>query len=74
MLLVATSGIKHKQSSTYFLHIFDIKADNWYYIERGMIAICRPDATIAARNLHGIESFTGRPLRFGYRQNCVVGG
>jgi hypothetical protein len=74
MLLVATSSITHEQSSTYFLHIFDIKADSWYYIERDVIAICRPDATIADRNLHGIESFAGRPLRFGYGQNCIVGG
>jgi hypothetical protein len=70
----ATSGITHYQSSTYFMHIFDIKADSWYYIERDMIAICPPDATIAARKLLSIESFMGRPLRFGYRHNCVVGG
>jgi hypothetical protein len=55
-------------------HIFDYIADNWYFIERYTIAICPPDAIIAARNLHGIENFTGSPLRIRYRHNCVVGG
>jgi hypothetical protein len=56
------------------LYIFDINADSWNYDERDMIAICPPEATIAARFLHKIESFTERPLRFGYRHHRVDRG
>jgi hypothetical protein len=56
------------------LYIFDINADSWNYDERDMIAICLPAATIAAHLLHSIESFTERPLHFGYRHNCVDRG
>jgi hypothetical protein len=40
-----------KQSSTYFLHIFDINADSWYNIERDMIAnlSCSPQGLPALR-------------------------
>ena len=74
MPLVATSRITHIQSSTYFLHPFDINADRLYDIKRYIIAICPPEATVAARHHQSIERFAGRSLRLGYRYNCVVGG
>jgi hypothetical protein len=63
-----------KQSFTYFLQIFGINADSWYNIERDLIAICPPEATIAAHHLRSIGSCTEYPLRFVYRHNSVAGG
>jgi hypothetical protein len=67
----APSGRKHEKYPTYiFISSISLRAVCMTLID--MIAICRHDATIAARNLHNIESFTGRPLCFEYRQTCGV--